>query len=87
MSIIDILIFFLIIWWPIFFMLLPVGFEPITKYDKETEYVKSAPNKPKVIKKMFLASVISIFITFLIWVLEYYGIFSLKGAFLWYESK
>ena len=53
MSIIDILIFFLVIWWPIFFILLPIGYEPITKYDKNTEYVRSAPNKPKILKKLF----------------------------------
>ena len=63
-------------------MLLPVGFEPITKYDKKTEYVRSAPNKPKILKKIILASIISILITLLIFVLEFYGIFSLKGAFL-----
>ena len=51
MSIIDTLIFFLVIWWPIFFILLPIGYEPITKYDKETEYVRSAPEKPKNLKK------------------------------------
>ncbi len=82
MSIIDILIFFLVIWWPIFFILLPIGYEPITKYDKNTEYVRSAPNKPKILKKIILASSISIFITLSISLLEFYGIFSLKGAFL-----
>ena len=82
MSIIDILIFFLVIWWPIFFMLLPVGYEPITKYDKKTEYVRSAPSKPKILKKIILASSISIIITLLIALLEFYNIFSLKEAFL-----
>ena len=82
MSIIDILIFFLVIWWPIFFMLLPVGYEPITKYDKKTEYVRSAPSKPNILKKIILASSISIIITLLIALLEFYNIFSLKEAFL-----
>ena len=82
MSVIDILIFFLVIWWPIFFMLLPVGYEPITKYDKKTEYVRSAPSKPKILKKIILASIISIIITLLIYLLEFYDIFSLKEAFL-----
>ena len=72
MSIIDILIFFLVIWWPIFFILLPIGYEPITKYDKNTEYVRSAPNKPKILKKIILASSISIFITLSISLLEFY---------------
>ena len=82
MSIIDTLIFFLVIWWPIFFILLPIGYEPITKYDEKTEYVRSAPNKPNIFKKIILASSISFFFTILLRILEYYEIFSLKGAFL-----
>lgn len=82
MSIIDTLIFFLVIWWPIFFILLPIGYEPITKYDEKTEYVRSAPNKPNIFKKIILASSISFFFTILLRLLEHYEIFSLKGAFL-----
>tara|TARA_Y100001970_G_C14150393_1_gene812332 strand:- start:774 stop:965 length:192 start_codon:yes stop_codon:yes gene_type:complete len=63
-------------------MLLPVGYEPITKYDEKTEYVRSAPRKPKIFKKIILASCLSFFITLLIYLLEFYNIFSLKGAFL-----
>ncbi len=82
MSLIDILIFFLVIWWPIFFILLPIGFEPITKDNEKTEFVRSAPKKPKIFKKLILASVISFFITIFMWMLEYYNIFSLKEVFL-----
>ena len=82
MSLIDILIFFLVIWWPIFFILLPIGFEPITKDDEKTEFVRSAPRKPKILKKLLLASIISFFITISMWMLENYNIFSLKDVFL-----
>ena len=82
MSLINILIFFLVIWWPIFFILLPIGFEPITKDNEKTEFVRSAPKKPKIFKKLILASVISFFITIFMWMLEYYNIFSLKEVFL-----
>ena len=82
MSVIDILIFFLVIWWPIFFMLLPLGFEPITKYDDKTDYVRSAPNRPKILKKFFLATIISFCITTLVWILDYNNLFSLKKVFL-----
>ena len=82
MSIVDTLIFFLVIWWPIFFILLPIGYEPITKYDDKTEYVRSAPRKPNILKKFILASIFSLFFTILIRLLEFYDIFSLKGAFL-----
>ena len=82
MSIVDVLIFFLVLWWPIFFILLPIGYEPITKYDEKTEYVRSAPNKPKVIKKIILSSIISLFITIIVWLLDYNQMFSLKEVFL-----
>ena len=82
MSIIDTLIFFLVIWWPIFFILLPIGYEPITKYDDKTDYVRSAPKKPNILKKFILASGLSLLFTVLIRLLEFYNIFSLKGAFL-----
>ena len=82
MSLIDILIFFLVIWWPIFFILLPIGYEPITKDNEKTEFVRSAPKKPMIKKKLILASGISLFITIFMWVLEYYNLFSLKEAFL-----
>ena len=82
MSLIDILIFFLIIWWPIFFILLPIGYEPITKDNEKTEFVRSAPKKPRILKKLLMASCISFFITSIMWLLEYYNIFSLKEVFL-----
>ena len=82
MSLIDILIFFLVIWWPIFFILLPIGYEPITKDNEKTEFVRSAPKKPKILKKLIFASVISFFITIIMWMLEYYNLFFLKDIFL-----
>ena len=82
MSLIDILIFFLVIWWPIFFILLPIGYEPITKDNEKTEFVRSAPKKPNVLKKLIFASMISFFITIIMWMLEHYNLFSLKDIFL-----
>ncbi len=82
MSLIDILIFFLVIWWPIFFILLPIGYEPITNDNEKTEFVRSAPKKPKILKKFLLSTAISFFITFIMWILEYYSLFTLKEVFL-----
>ncbi len=82
MSLVEILIFFFVIWWPIFFILLPVGFEPITKYDEETRYIKSAPNKPNILKKFFLATAFSFCLTTIVWILDYIKLFSLKEVLL-----
>ena len=70
MSVLEIVIFFLIIWWPIFFILLPIGYKPITDYDSDTDFVKSAPNKPRILFKFLLATSISFLITFIIWLLD-----------------
>ena len=82
MSLVDILIFFLVIWWPIFFILLPIGYEPITTENEKTKFVRSAPKKPKIFKKFIFATSISFLITVLIWLLEHYKLFSLKEVFL-----
>ena len=29
MSVLEIIIFFLVVWWPIFFILLPIGYEQL----------------------------------------------------------
>ena len=82
MSPVDILIFFLVIWWPIFFILLPIGYVPITKENEKTEFVRSAPKSPRILKKILLASTISFVITVSMFLLEYYELFSLKEIFL-----
>tara|TARA_B100000963_G_scaffold361162_1_gene395191 strand:+ start:1226 stop:1474 length:249 start_codon:yes stop_codon:yes gene_type:complete len=79
MSILETIIFFLIIWWPIFFTLLPLGFKPITDDDKNTEFVRSAPRKPEIIKKVIYASMLALIFTLLVWMLVYFELFSFKN--------
>ena len=74
MSFLDVLIF-LVVWWPIFFILLPIGYEPITKYDNQTEYVRSAPDKPRILYKFILASILAFLLTLLIWTLDFTNFF------------
>ena len=65
-----------------FFYIIPIGYEPITKENAKTEFVRSAPKKPRILKKILLASTISFFITFSMCLLENYELFSLKEIFL-----
>ena len=65
-----------------FFILLPIGYEPITKENAKTEFVRSAPKSPRNIKKILFASAISFVITISMYLLEYYNLFSLKEIFL-----
>ena len=82
MTLLEIVIFFLIIWWPIFFILLPIGFRPITDEDNNTEFVKSAPTKPMVVTKFLIASFVSLLLTLIIWMLDHYKLFSIKKFLL-----
>ncbi len=82
MSFLETIIFFLVVWWPIFFMMLPVGFEPITKDNADTKFVKSAPNKPRLFKKFIITTTISLILTIMAWLLTFFKIFSLKSLLL-----
>ena len=55
------IVVFVIIWWLVFLMLLPVG----NKMPKTFEdgHVQSAPENPNLIKKIILTSLISVFLT------------------------
>ena len=78
MSILESLIFFLVLWWPIFFISLPFGFQPITNNNEENNFAKSAPAKPRILKKFIITTILSFVITIIIWLLTFFKIFSFK---------
>ena len=80
MSVLEIIIFFLVVWWPIFFILLPIGCEQLPQ-KKNFKFAKSAPKSPKFYKFIF-ATIFSILTTFIFWFLSYFNIFSLKKLIL-----
>ena len=49
MSILEVIIFFLVVWWPVFFIILPIGFQQLPQ--KEIKFARSAPNKPNILIK------------------------------------
>ena len=81
MSLLEIIIFFLVVWWPIFFILLPFGYEQLPQ-KKNFRFAKSAPKKPNILYKFIFATTFSILTTFIFWFLSYYNIFSLKKLIL-----
>ncbi len=81
MSILEIIIFFLVVWWPVFFILLPIGYEQLEQKDN-FKFAKSAPNKPKILKKIFYTTIFSFIVTSLFWFLSYFEIFSLKNLII-----
>lgn len=81
MSLLEIIIFFLVVWWPVFFIILPIGYEQLPQ-TKSFKFAKSAPKKPKVLIKFIFTTIFSVFITLIFWFLSYYDIFSLKKLIL-----
>ncbi len=81
MTILEIIIFFLIVWWPLFFILLPIGYEQLPQSDN-VKFAKSAPKKPKVFIKFIITTLLSIITTFIFFLLSYYNIFSLKSLII-----
>ena len=81
MSILEIIIFFLVVWWPVFFILLPIGYEQLPQ-TKSFKFAKSAPKKPNVLIKFIFTSIFSLIITFAFWLMSYFDIFSLKNLIL-----
>ena len=53
MSVLEIIIFFLVVWWPIFFILLPIGYEQLPQ-KKNFRFAKSAPKKPNILYKFII---------------------------------
>ena len=81
MTILEIIIFFLVVWWPVFFILLPIGYEQLPQ-TKNFRFAKSVPKKPNILIKFFFASIFSLIITFSFWLMSYLNIFSLKSLIL-----
>ena len=81
MSILEIIIFFLVVWWPVFFIILPIGYQQLPQSDN-FKFAKSAPNKPKIMIKFIFASLFSAIITLIFWLMSFFNIFSLKSFIL-----
>ncbi len=81
MSILEIIIFFLVVWWPVFFILLPIGYEQLPQ-KKNFRFAKSAPKSPNIFFKFVFTTILSILITLIFWFLSYFNIFSLKKLIL-----
>ena len=80
MSILEVIIFFLVVWWPVFFIILPIGFQQLPQ--KEIKFARSAPNKPNILIKFIISTIFAILVTIIFWILSFFNIFTLKNLFL-----
>ena len=78
MSILEIIIFFLVVWWPVFFIILPIGYQQLSQKD-QIKFARSAPKKPKILIKALFATIFSLLVTLFFFLLSYFKIFTLKS--------
>lgn len=50
---------YVIFWWLVFFMVLPWGIRPVEETDVEKGHASSAPQRPRIVLKMAVTSVIA----------------------------
>lgn len=50
---------FIIVWWLVFFMVLPFGAHPVEDDDIGKGHATSAPKKPRIVTKMLITTVIA----------------------------
>ncbi len=81
MTLLETIIFFLVVWWPIFFIILPIGYQQLPQ-ENEFKFARSSPKNPKLILKFSFTTVFSIIITATFWFLSYFKIFSLKSLII-----
>ena len=53
------LLVYVIVWWLVFFMVLPWGIRPMETEDVEKGHAPSAPQKPRILLKMAVTTVIA----------------------------
>ena len=81
MSILEVIIFFLVVWWPVFFIILPIGFQQLPQKD-QIKFARSAPKKPNILIKFVVTTIFAVLVTILFWMLSFFIIFTLKNLFL-----
>ena len=81
MSILEVIIFFLVVWWPVFFIILPIGFQQLPQKD-QIKFARSAPKRPNILIKFAITTIFAVIVTIIFWMLSFFNIFTLKNLFL-----
>ncbi len=81
MSILEVIIFFLVVWWPVFFIILPIGYQQLPQKD-QIKFARSAPKKPNIFIKFSITTIFAVLVTIIFWMLSFFNIFTLKNLFL-----
>jgi len=81
MSILEVIIFFLVVWWPVFFIILPIGYQQLPQKN-QIKFARSAPKSPNILIKFFITTIFAVLVTIIFWMLSFFNIFTLKNLFL-----
>jgi len=71
---------FVIVWWCVFFMVLPWGNRPPERDELEPGQVESAPAQPRLWLKAGITSVAAAMIWFIVYFVTEAGLISFRGA-------
>jgi predicted secreted protein len=81
MSILEVIIFFLVVWWPVFFIILPIGYQQLPQKN-QIKFARSAPKSPNILIKFSITTIFEVLVTIIFWTLSFFNIFTLKNLFL-----
>lgn len=74
MTIVTFVFVYILVWWIVIFCVLPWGNAPID--NGNVGFASSAPKNPRMKMKLLLTTIISFFVTFILYGLSYYFNFS-----------
>jgi predicted secreted protein len=77
MGILGSIVAFIIIWWIVLFMVLPWGVHPPD--NPEPGHVASAPEKPRVITKMAITTLIAAVVFAIVWLIADAGLIDFRN--------
>ncbi len=67
MQVVHIIVFFMICWWMVFYIMLPIGVKD--DENRITGQASSAPRNPYIKRKIIIASVVTVIITLIFFTL------------------
>ncbi len=69
---------YFIIWWLVLFMVLPWGIKPVTDVDVAKGHAPSAPQRPRLLLKMAVTSLVAAIVWVIVYVIIDLGLISFR---------
>lgn len=84
MSIASHIVVFVISWWMVFFMVLPVGVKTPEEAgeDREPGAPESAPHNPRILRKMLITTAVAAVIWLIYWLIVKYDVITFEDVMM-----